>query len=125
MALVSVRKVRLGTMHRSDPWVGATCYVLLDTWQSSRHNTHMARVTLSVPAGYNRADQPCHLDRSVVDEIEFDADQMSFAEALGDAGYLELVIANWIYESESELRCVVDRRVIWIAEVDLGSKAAA
>lgn len=83
----------------------------------------MARVTLSVPTGCDRVDQPLHLDRSVVDEFDVDhnPDECDLDEALCSAlkaeGYLELARANWIYESPSELRCVVDRRVLWIAEV--------
>lgn len=83
----------------------------------------MATVTLSTPAGYNRADQPLHLDRSVIDEVEFDSDECDFAEALGDAGYSELVRANWIQETctgragVTEHRCYLDGRIIYIAEV--------
>lgn len=76
-----------------------------------------AQVTLSLPGGYNRIDDPLHLDRSVIDEVEFDADQCSFYEALGDAGYTHLVHANWIQESRSEWRAVVDGRIIYVAEV--------
>ena len=77
----------------------------------------MAQVTLAIPLGYPRADQPMHLDRSVIDEVEFDAAECDFAEALGDAGYLELVRANWIRESANEWRAVVDGKVIYVAEV--------
>lgn len=83
----------------------------------------MATVTLSTPAGYNRADQPLHLDRSVIDEVEFNADECDFAEALGDAGYSELVSANWIQETctgragVTEHRCYLAGRIIYIAEV--------
>ena len=77
----------------------------------------MAQVTLAIPLGYPRADQPMYLDRSVIDEVEFDAAECDFAEALGDAGYLELVNRNWLHYGGNEWRVYADRRVVYVAEV--------
>jgi hypothetical protein len=77
----------------------------------------MAQVTLCLPDGHNRVDAPLHLDRSVVDEVEFDADQCDFAEALGDAGYPHLVSANWLHYAANEWRVYRDGHVVYVAEV--------
>lgn len=72
----------------------------------------MAQVTLSLSDGWG-----------VVDEfpIVHNPDECDLDEALCSgllaAGYPHLARANWIQESKSELRCVVDKRVIYIAEV--------
>lgn len=84
-----------------------------------------ATVTLSIPDGYNRADQPLHLDRFVIDEIEFDGDECTFAEALGDAGYPHLVGCNWVHYSGNEWRAYRDGRVAYIAEVSDETAVAA
>lgn len=74
-----------------------------------------ARVILSLADGYNRWGD-AELDLSVIDDVAFDGDQMHFSEALGDAGYPDLVDANWIDERNGEFRCVSGGR-IYIAEV--------
>lgn len=77
----------------------------------------MASVSLAIPMGFPRIDQPDYLERDVVDEVEFDADQCSFYEALGDAGYVHLVHANWLHYGGNEWRTYVDGRVGYVAEV--------
>lgn len=77
----------------------------------------MATATLYSPAGFNRADQPLALDRDLIDEVDFDADECLFFEALEDAGYTELGRANWIHYGGNEWRVYDGRRVAYIAEV--------
>lgn len=73
------------------------------------------RAVLSLAHGYNRIGD-LELDLRVIHAVEFDDAQCDFAEALGDAGYPDLAQANWIRESKTELRTVVDGRV-FVAEV--------
>jgi hypothetical protein len=86
-----------------------------------------ATVTLSIPLGYPRTDQPLFLDRDTIDEIEFryDADQCDVDEAMLDAfrahGYDHAAQYNWIREGEREWRAVVEGTLIYIAEVEVAS----
>jgi hypothetical protein len=81
----------------------------------STRSTSTARVILSLADGYNRLGDT-ELTLSVIDDVAFDGDQMHFSEALGDAGYRDLVNANWIAEGSNEYRALVGG-CIYVAEV--------
>jgi hypothetical protein len=81
----------------------------------STRSTSTARVILSLADGYNRIGD-AELDLSVIDDVAFDGDLVHFSEALGDAGYPDLVNANWICEGANEFRALVSGR-IYVAEV--------
>ena len=81
----------------------------------SMRSTSTSRVILSLADGYNRWGDT-ELELSVIDDVAFDGAQVHFSEALGDAGYRDLVDANWIDEGKGEWRCVVGGR-IYVAEV--------
>ena len=81
----------------------------------STRSTSTARVILSLADGYNRWGD-AELDLSVIDDVAFDGDTVHFSEALGDAGYRDLIDANWIAEGKDEFRALVAGR-IYVAEV--------
>ena len=75
----------------------------------STRSTSTARVTLSIADGYDRLGD-ASLDLNVIDEVDFDGDQMHFSEALADA-FPHFADTNWIRESATECRTVVDGRI--------------
>jgi hypothetical protein len=81
----------------------------------STRSTSTARVILSLADGYNRIGD-AELDLSVIDDVAFDSDLVHFSEALGDAGYRDLINANWICEGANEYRALLSGR-IYVAEV--------
>jgi hypothetical protein len=82
----------------------------------------MAQVTLSLPAGYHRADDPTHLDVDMLDEVEFNADECLFYEALTDAGYHEAGNAKWTHYgtnlSGTHFHGKTSGAALWIASRD-------
>ena len=80
-----------------------------------------ATVTLSTPAGYHRADDPMHLDVDMIDEVEFDADECLFSEALTAAGYHEAGNAEWTHYGTANGAKVwiaaCDGRILYVAAV--------
>lgn len=81
----------------------------------STRSTSTTRVILSLADGYNRWGD-AELDLSVIDDVAFDGDLVHFSEALGDAGWRDLLNANWIDEGKGQWRAVVKGR-IYLAEV--------
>ncbi len=57
--------------------------------------------------------------RDIIAEVEFDADQCAWTEALLDAGYPELCRAEWESYPQGQYRHYVNGRLVHVAEVTL------